>query len=62
MAEMVNLRAARKRAQRQKEEVRADANRVTHGTPKALRELADARRIKAERDLDHHRIEPGDRG
>ena len=62
MAQLINLRTARKRAQRKEDELRADANRVAHGTPKALRKFADAQRVKAERDLDHHRVERGDRG
>jgi hypothetical protein len=56
-AEIVNLRNARKRAQRRKDEDTAAARRVTHGTPKALRRENDARRDKATRDLDGHRLD-----
>lgn len=60
MAELINLRSARKRARRQEDEARADANRRLHGQPKHVRQLADAERAKAHRDLEGHRIEPGD--
>jgi hypothetical protein len=62
MAELVNLRTVRKRARRERDEARADANRIAHGQPKTVRQLADAQRTKAERDLDGHRIDPGDGG
>ena len=54
-AEIVNLRNARKRAKRSQDEKVAAHNRVTHGTPKALRQEIEARRDKAVRDLDAHR-------
>jgi hypothetical protein len=54
-AEIVNLRLARKRARRGKSEADAAAQRVAHGTPKALRVGIEARRDKAARDLDAHR-------
>ncbi|MDO9411132.1 MAG: DUF4169 family protein [Pseudolabrys sp.] len=57
MAELVNLRLARKRASRQQEEQRASANRLAHGQPKNLRQLGAAREEQAERVLDQHRIE-----
>ncbi|HEY5215891.1 MAG TPA: DUF4169 family protein [Pseudolabrys sp.] len=60
MAELVNLRAARKRAQRLQDDQRASVNRLAHGQPTRLRELEDAQQVKAGRDLDQHRIEPGD--
>lgn len=62
MAELVNLRTVRKRARRERDEARAGANRIAHGQPKAVRQLAEAQRTKVERDLDGHRIEPGDGG
>ena len=43
MGEIVNLRRARKAKARDEKEKAADANRVVHGTPKALRNLAKAR-------------------
>jgi F0F1-type ATP synthase membrane subunit b/b' len=60
MAEPINLRSARKRAKRRADEARADANRRLHGQPKQMRQLAEAEQAKADRDLDGHRIEPGD--
>jgi hypothetical protein len=60
MAELINLRTARKRAQRQEDEARADANRRSHGQPKHARRLREAQRAKADRDLEGHRIERGD--
>ena len=60
MAEVVNLWTTRKRAKRQQDQVRAAANRLAHGRPKFERALDEARLAKARRDLDRHRIEPGD--
>jgi Domain of unknown function (DUF4169) len=60
MAEVVNLRNARKRAKRQQDEARASANRLAHGQPKSVRQSADAQRAKADSSLDGHRIERGD--
>jgi len=60
MAELVNLRSARKRAKRQQGDQLAHANRLAHGQPKHLRKLEDAQKTKASRDLDRHRIETGD--
>jgi len=59
-AKIVNLRNARKRAQRRKDEDEAAAKRVSHGTPKALRQEIGAKRDKATRDLDGHRRDPAD--
>lgn len=57
MGEVVNLRRARKAAgRRAKEEAAADA-RIKHGTPRAVRELAEARRDIETRRLDGHRLE-----
>jgi Domain of unknown function (DUF4169) len=60
MAEIVNLRLARKRADRQRSEERAAEARVTHGMSKTERRLAKANRDKIRRDLDEHRIETGE--
>lgn len=57
MAEIVNLRRARKAAKRAQEEKDAAAKRLSYGTPKALRQEIETRRDKAERDLAAHRIE-----
>jgi F0F1-type ATP synthase membrane subunit b/b' len=56
-ADIVNLRNARKRAQRRKNEDDAAARRVAHGTPKALRQEIETKRDKAKRDLDGHRLD-----
>jgi hypothetical protein len=56
-ADIVNLRIARKRSRRRKDEDEAAACRLTHGTPKALRQEIEARRDKAARDLDAHRLD-----
>lgn len=61
MAEIVNLRIARKRAARKNAESRAAEQRLAHGLPKSEREQAAADRAKARKTLDQHRIEPGDR-
>ena len=60
MAELVNLRTARKRAKRRADDQRADANRLAHGRPNHQRKLEDAQQNKASRDLDRHRIDIGD--
>ena len=61
MAELLNLRTARKQAKRRQDDVRANAQRIAHGQPKHLRKLEVAQREKASRDFDQRRIEPGDR-
>lgn len=61
MAEIVNLRIARKRAERDKAAARAAENRNAHGASKRERAAAEAEREKLGRTLDSHRIEPGDR-
>ena len=60
MAEVVNLRTARKRAGKQKAEKRATENRFAHGRPKSDRSLEAARRAKAHHDLDLHRTKTGE--
>lgn len=52
MAEIVNLRLARKRALRREEADKADANRTVFGLPKAMREKAERENRLAERVLD----------
>ena len=59
MAELVNLRTARKRAKRRQDDERAHANRLAHGRPAHLRKLQEATRVKADRDLDAHQIDKG---
>ncbi len=48
-ADIVNLRLARKRQRRGAAELEADANRIRHGTPKALRDEARVERERASR-------------
>jgi Domain of unknown function (DUF4169) len=60
MGDIVNLRNARKRAERQRAERTASANRLLYGRSKAEREVEAKRKVKARRDLDRHRIEMGD--
>ena len=57
MGDLVNLRAARKRAKRRQAEREAAAKRLVHGTAKAQRDLQQARRDKARDDLEAHRID-----
>ena len=61
MAEIVNLRLARKRAARKKAEDKAAQQRLAHGASKSEREQTAADQAKARRTLDQHRIETGDR-
>ncbi len=61
MAELVNLRTARKQAKRRHSDQRAHANRLAHGQPKHLSKPEDAQQAKASNELDRHRIETGDR-
>jgi hypothetical protein len=60
MAEIVNLRNARKRAMRRQREDSAARNRLAHGMSKGERTLAEAQADQAHRKLDLHRIETGD--
>ena len=57
MAEIFNLRRARKAKERVVKEKAAEANRVLHGTPKHLRKLSEAEKAKAEQRLAAHRLE-----
>ncbi|MBC8130082.1 MAG: DUF4169 family protein [Rhizobiaceae bacterium] len=52
MAEIVNLRQARKRAARTGREELADANRIAFGLPKALKTKARSETARAEARLD----------
>lgn len=61
MAQIVNLRQARKRAARDKADALAAEQRTAHGIPKQERQRTEAERIDTARKLDQHRIEPGDR-
>ena len=60
MGDVVNLRKARKSAERELDRQRAAANRQKHGRSKAERDLTALHEAKARRVLDQHRIETGD--
>jgi hypothetical protein len=60
MAELINLRRARKRSERSKREREAEQNRLVHGEPKHLRKQRDVEAGKKARDLDAHRRTPED--
>lgn len=57
MAEIVNLNRARKAKAKAEKAKQADANRIAHGTPKALRKLEQAKKDQAEQRLGSHRLE-----
>ena len=60
MAEIVNLRSARKQANRRREEERAAAARVSHGLSKVERARARTETAKLRREIDGHRIKTGE--
>jgi hypothetical protein len=60
MGDIVNLRKARKKIERQLDECQAAANRLIHGRSKAERNAEAARKAKARRDIDQHQVETGD--
>jgi hypothetical protein len=60
MTKPINLRQARKRRARAEKDKQAEANRVAHGTPKAVRDLEAARREALAKRVDGHRREDGD--
>ncbi|SDM33004.1 DUF4169 family protein [Maricaulis salignorans] len=57
MSRPVNLKQARKRKARAEKAVKAETNRLRHGQPKAVTELAKARAAKAARELDGKKLE-----
>jgi hypothetical protein len=57
MAEIVNLRRARKAKARKEKAAEADRNRVAHGTPKQVRDVTEARSEKAGAQLEGHRLD-----
>lgn len=59
MAEIVNLRLARKRKAREDREKQAETNRQLHGQPVALRKARRAEDERATRALDAHRRSDG---
>jgi hypothetical protein len=56
LGEIVNLRRARKRKEREREEAVADQNRIVFGRSKAERRLTQTERATAEANLEAHRI------
>lgn len=56
MAEIINLRWARKQRARQDADEQAQQNRIAFGRTKAERQLTKAERDKAARTLDGHRL------
>ena len=56
MGDVVNLRVARKRHQRDRAKAAAAKHRVESGLSKAERRLSESEREKAKRDLESHRI------
>jgi len=57
MSRPVNLKQARKRKARAVKAVKAEANRLLHGQPKAVTDLAKARAEKAARELDGKKLD-----
>ena len=57
MAEIVNLRQARKRAARAEKERRAEENRTLHALPKRQRKQAAEETEQRLRRLDAHRLD-----
>jgi hypothetical protein len=55
VAEIINLRQARKQRERAAKQAEAAANRAQHGRTKAEKTLATAREDKAQRDLAGHK-------
>jgi hypothetical protein len=60
MADLVNLRRARKAKARAEAETTAEANRVKHGVAKRARNLAKAERDKLRRDTDSKKLDSGE--
>lgn len=56
MAEIINLRRARKQKARTEAEKTAEQNRISFGLSKAERSLAEAERAKSARHVDGHRL------
>lgn len=57
MAEIVNLRRARKKRERAAKEKEAAANREKHGTPKAELDAEAARKDVRDKLLDSHKMD-----
>ncbi|MGO4403990.1 DUF4169 family protein [Bosea sp. RAF48] len=61
MAEIINLRRARKQKARTEADKAAEQNRISFGRTKAERSLSEAERDKAARHIDGHRLAQGDK-
>lgn len=59
MNEIVNLRRARKERTRSEKSAQAEANRVKHGVPKRVRDLAKVREEKEKRAVEGHKLNGG---
>jgi hypothetical protein len=57
MADIINLKRARKAKDRAEKDKAAQANRIAHGTPKVVKKLSEARAEKAEKGLAGHKLE-----
>ena len=62
MGDVINLRKARKRAERQQRAKAAAENRILHGRSKAERQLKEAQREQGARKLEAHRLNDEDAG
>ena len=60
MVEIINLKRARKARAKVEKEKTAQANRVLHGTPKALRNLGKASKSKTDQALSGHKLDDRD--
>ena len=60
MGEIVNLRKARKQVERRLDDTRAAKIASSTAAPKSERNLEAARKAKARREHDQHRVETGD--
>ena len=60
MADIINLRRARKNKDRAAKAAKADANRLAHGIAQPVRNLAKARRDKDARVVDAHKLDEGE--
>ena len=58
MAEIVNLRRAKKQKARAAKEREADANRIRFGAPKSQDKVNSARSEKARADLEGKKLDP----
>jgi hypothetical protein len=60
LAEIVNLRRARKSKERAREEAEAAQNRAVFGRSKAEKRLVETERVRAAADLDARRLTAAD--